>query len=189
MKATALNRRVTAWKGIPVERTVAMSFGLAALLGAIGGVVFTPLISTWFDIGLAIAAPGRTPRHTAFVVGSDREQLIVLSDTARMLTPCLRRSVRGTDSSDSNDSSSQSEVENTHVIDLYQRVCVRYLVGVKGAQRHWRREWDSNPRYGFPHTRFPSVRLKPLGHLSGGLLLKGRDGFCKGLRAAAAAFP
>ena len=31
----------------------------------------------------------------------------------------------------------------------------------------WRREWDSNPRYSFPHTRFPSVRLKPLGHLSG----------------------
>ena len=39
----------------------------------------------------------------------------------------------------------------------------------------WRREWDSNPRYGFPHTRFPSVRLKPLGHLSGGPLLKGQD--------------
>src|ERR1700741_2475448 len=33
--------------------------------------------------------------------------------------------------------------------------------------RNWRREWDSNPRYSFPHTRFPSVRLKPLGHLSG----------------------
>src|SRR5689334_13476437 len=31
---------------------------------------------------------------------------------------------------------------------------------------YWRREWDSNPRYGFPYTRFPSVRLKPLGHLS-----------------------
>jgi hypothetical protein len=31
----------------------------------------------------------------------------------------------------------------------------------------WRRGWDSNPRYGFPYTRFPSVRLKPLGHLSG----------------------
>ena len=29
-----------------------------------------------------------------------------------------------------------------------------------------RRGRDSNPRYGFPHTRFPSVRLKPLGHLS-----------------------
>ena len=30
----------------------------------------------------------------------------------------------------------------------------------------WRREWDSNPRYVFTHTRFPSVRLKPLGHPS-----------------------
>ena len=32
--------------------------------------------------------------------------------------------------------------------------------------RQWRREWDSNPRYAFTHTRFPSVRLKPLGHPS-----------------------
>src|SRR5579884_1710303 len=32
-----------------------------------------------------------------------------------------------------------------------------------------RREWDSNPRWSFPHTRFPSVLLKPLGHLSKGL--------------------
>jgi hypothetical protein len=30
----------------------------------------------------------------------------------------------------------------------------------------WRREWDSNPRLSFPNTRFPSVLLKPLGHLS-----------------------
>ncbi len=30
-----------------------------------------------------------------------------------------------------------------------------------------RREWDSNPRWSYPHTRFPSVLLKPLGHLSG----------------------
>src|SRR5205085_699573 len=28
----------------------------------------------------------------------------------------------------------------------------------------WWRERDSNPRYGFPYTRFPSVRLQPLGH-------------------------
>ena len=26
----------------------------------------------------------------------------------------------------------------------------------------WRREWDSNPRYGFPYTRFPSVLHRPL---------------------------
>ena len=30
----------------------------------------------------------------------------------------------------------------------------------------WRRGWDSNPRCGFPQTRFPSVLLQPLGHLS-----------------------
>ena len=30
----------------------------------------------------------------------------------------------------------------------------------------WRREWDSNPRYGFPYTHFPGVRLRPLGHPS-----------------------
>src|SRR6516225_8721240 len=41
--------------------------------------------------------------------------------------------------------------------------------GAKGRERdNWRREWDSNPRYGFPYTRFPSVRLQPLGHLSRG---------------------
>lgn len=58
MKATAVNRRVAAWTGIPVERMVAMSFGLAALLGAIGGVVFTPLISTQFDAGVAMTLNG-----------------------------------------------------------------------------------------------------------------------------------
>src|SRR5215469_1731707 len=31
----------------------------------------------------------------------------------------------------------------------------------------WRRGWDSNPRCDFSQTRFPSVRLQPLGHLSG----------------------
>jgi len=30
----------------------------------------------------------------------------------------------------------------------------------------WRREGDSNPRYGSPYTHFPGVRLQPLGHLS-----------------------
>ena len=30
----------------------------------------------------------------------------------------------------------------------------------------WRREQDSNLRYDCSHTRFPSVRLQPLGHLS-----------------------
>ena len=38
---------------------------------------------------------------------------------------------------------------------------------MNGIRNIWRREWDSNPRYSLKYTRFPSVRLKPLGHLSG----------------------
>ena len=34
---------------------------------------------------------------------------------------------------------------------------------------NWRREWDSNPRSTFMLTRFPTVLLQPLGHLSGKL--------------------
>ena len=62
---------------------------------------------------------------------------------------------------------------------------VRSVTYVSGPDKsgYWRREWDSNPRYGFPHTRFPSVRLKPLGHLSGCPLLKGQDVFCKRMPA------
>src|SRR5579862_1795696 len=30
----------------------------------------------------------------------------------------------------------------------------------------WRRGWDSNPRSGFPDTRFRGELLQPLGHLS-----------------------
>ena len=32
--------------------------------------------------------------------------------------------------------------------------------------KSWRKERDSNSRYGSPHTPFPGVRLQPLGHLS-----------------------
>ena len=43
-----------------------------------------------------------------------------------------------------------------------------YLISIDYKVVKWRREWDSNPRYSLKYTRFPSVRLKPLGHLSGG---------------------
>jgi hypothetical protein len=46
-------------------------------------------------------------------------------------------------------------------IDRYE---LRPMSGMDLA--FWRREWDSNPRYGFPYTRFPSERLQPLGHPS-----------------------
>jgi hypothetical protein len=43
----------------------------------------------------------------------------------------------------------------------------KYVVFIMRYGDRWRREWDSNPRYGFPYTRFPSERLQPLGHPSG----------------------
>jgi hypothetical protein len=52
-------------------------------------------------------------------------------------------------------------------------VIARYIIYSASNDRRsreryaeWRRGWDSNPRLGFPNTRFPSVLLKPLGHLS-----------------------
>ena len=41
-----------------------------------------------------------------------------------------------------------------------------HIFGGNLNSEFWRRERDSNPRYGCPHTRFPSVLLRPLGHLS-----------------------
>ena len=37
---------------------------------------------------------------------------------------------------------------------------------VNNIRAIWRRDRDSNPGDGHPPTRFPSVRLRPLGHLS-----------------------
>jgi hypothetical protein len=44
---------------------------------------------------------------------------------------------------------------------------IHHVTAISGNAGCWRREWDSNPRYGFPYTRFPSERLQPLGHPSG----------------------
>src|SRR6202043_708134 len=49
----------------------------------------------------------------------------------------------------------------TYVSGTICHLCLR-----AGPLQIWRRGWDSNPRLSFPNTRFPSVLLKPLGHLS-----------------------
>lgn len=46
---------------------------------------------------------------------------------------------------------------------------------LQGSIGKWRRERDSNPRYGFPYTRVPGVRLQPLGHLSTAQLYRLRE--------------
>src|SRR5206468_8941611 len=40
------------------------------------------------------------------------------------------------------------------------------FIGVFATQEIWRRGWDSNPRYGFPHARFRGECFQPLSHLS-----------------------
>jgi site-specific DNA recombinase len=55
--------------------------------------------------------------------------------------------------------------------------CSKKSAGVGGVQpfvRDWRRGWDSNPRYGFPHTAFRVRRIRPLCHLSAKGLNAGR---------------
>ena len=49
--------------------------------------------------------------------------------------------------------------------------------------KSWRREWDSNPRGALTPTRFPSVRLKPLGHPSNSAALYPRLGRTQGSRS------
>src|ERR1051326_4729131 len=51
-----------------------------------------------------------------------------------------------------------------------------YAKGMIKPARGWRRERDSNPRYGFPYTRSPGVRLQPLGHPSSRLFRGAAEG-------------
>src|SRR6266436_1686832 len=49
-----------------------------------------------------------------------------------------------------------------------ERACSVFFFAVIDvrAGRKWRRGWDSNPRYGFPHARFRGECFQPLSHLS-----------------------
>lgn len=46
---------------------------------------------------------------------------------------------------------------------------------------NWRKRWDSNPRYGFPHAGFQDRFLKPLGHSSVPRLMTQRRASMQGL--------
>src|SRR5688572_2852852 len=76
----------------------------------------------------------------------------------------LRQLLRTTTELELNDVNLASVVPGvTHGLATFRYPCLRV-----GQLTGWRREWDSNPRYGCPYTRFPSVRLQPLGHPSAG---------------------
>ncbi len=60
MRATAVNHDAARLVGIDTRRVVTVSFGLAAALGAVAGVVVTPLTQTAFDVGAGIGLKGFT---------------------------------------------------------------------------------------------------------------------------------
>lgn len=58
MRATAANRRAAALMGIDTGRMTMYSFGLAGALGAVAGVIITPITSLSYDVGVMIGLKG-----------------------------------------------------------------------------------------------------------------------------------
>lgn len=58
MRASMENREAARLMGIDTDRVVTVSFGLAAGLGALAGIVVAPLTQTAFDVGPAIGVKG-----------------------------------------------------------------------------------------------------------------------------------
>jgi branched-chain amino acid transport system permease protein len=56
--ATAANRLAARLVGIPVRRIVALSFALSAAIGAIAGILVTPITLTSYDVGTLLALKG-----------------------------------------------------------------------------------------------------------------------------------
>ena len=146
----------------------------------------------------------RAPSEMVTTLTAQMSDLLapISKSTTRMLSTCTNESVRGylvVVKSYGNKSAvklgSRRNFRTDHA--AFQTLSRAQAIRGESSQNlnffyistRWRREWDSNPRYGFPHTRFPSVRLKPLGHLSGWPVLKGPGDFCKGLRRRPVIFP
>jgi hypothetical protein len=60
------------------------------------------------------------------------------------------------------------QIQNSTVSDYARPVQENNVLPnrLKTITEKWRRGWDSNPRSGFPDTRFRGELLQPLGHLS-----------------------
>jgi branched-chain amino acid transport system permease protein len=58
LRACAVNRRAAELMGISPNRMSLLAFGLAALVGAIGGIVFGPATRPQYDMGLAFGLKG-----------------------------------------------------------------------------------------------------------------------------------
>jgi branched-chain amino acid transport system permease protein len=58
MRAVAASRRSAMLTGIPVDRMIFLSFTLSGSLGAVAGIVLTPITTTSFDVGIMLGLKG-----------------------------------------------------------------------------------------------------------------------------------
>ena len=58
MRATAVNLKAAALAGIDTDRMIMYSFGLAGFLGALAGVIITPITSLSYGVGVMIGLKG-----------------------------------------------------------------------------------------------------------------------------------
>jgi len=58
MRAVAASRRSAALTGIPVDRMIFLSFTLSGALGAVAGIILTPITTTSYDVGPMLALKG-----------------------------------------------------------------------------------------------------------------------------------
>ena len=58
MLATAANRLAARLVGIDTSRVVMLSFAISAAIGAVGGIVVTPIVLTSYDVGTLLALKG-----------------------------------------------------------------------------------------------------------------------------------
>ncbi len=63
--ATAANRDAAKLVGIDTDRTIALSFAVSGAIGAVGGLLITPIALTSYDVGATLALKG----FTAAVLG------------------------------------------------------------------------------------------------------------------------
>ncbi len=58
MRAVAASRRSAVLTGIPVDRMILLSFTLSGALGAVAGIILTPITTTSYDVGVMLGLKG-----------------------------------------------------------------------------------------------------------------------------------
>jgi len=61
MRAVAASRRSALLAGIPVNRMIALSFFLSGALGAVAGIILTPITTISYDAGVMLGSKGFPP--------------------------------------------------------------------------------------------------------------------------------